>query len=143
MDTVTILRELWRRRVLVGLLAIVCVLVAFALTYTVSFPPESRKYEVGIATGRILVDTPDSQVVDVAPRGSDTLGVRANLLANLMTEGEVKALIAEEAGLRPGELQAGVEVEGELPVCSQRRREAQRLPAHDARRQTPTTCRCR
>ena len=116
MEAVTILRELWRRRLLVGLLAIVCVLVGLALTYTVSFPPESRKYEVSIATGRILVDTPDSQVVDVAPRGSDTLGVRANLMANLMSEGKVKALIAKEAGLPAGELQAGVEFEGELPV---------------------------
>ena len=94
-------------------------LVGLALTYTVSFPPESRKYEVSIATARILVDTPDSQVVDVAPRGSDTLGVRANLFANLMIAGKVKAIIARKAGLRPGQLQAGVESEGK---CRRRSR---------------------
>ena len=117
MEAVTILRELWRRRVLVGALAIVCVLVGLALTYTVSFPPESRKYEVSIATARILVDTPDSQVVDVAPRGSDTLGMRANLFANLMVAGNVKAIIARKAGLRPGQLQAGVESEATVPAA--------------------------
>jgi len=115
MEAVTILRELWRRRVLVAALAIVCVLIGLALTYTVSIPPESRKYEVSIATAKILVDTPDSQVVDVAPRGSDTLGMRANLFANLMVAGNVKSFIAEEAGLRPGQLQAGVESDGGLP----------------------------
>ena len=132
MEAVTILRELWRRRILVALAALASIFAAFAIAYTVTIPPESRKFEVGIATGRILVDTPDSQVVDVSPRGSGTLGIRAGLLANLMTEGEVKAAIARRAGLRPGQLHAGVEIEGELPVVlTQRRRQAQRLPAHD------------
>ncbi len=116
MEAVTILRELWRRRILVALAALASIFAAFAIAYTVTIPPESRKFEVGIATGRILVDTPDSQVVDVSPRGSGTLGIRAGLLANLMTEGEVKAAIARRAGLRPGQLHAGVEIEGELPV---------------------------
>ena len=68
---------------------------------------ESRKYEVGIATARILVDTPNSQVVEVSPKGSDTLGVRANLIANLMADGVVKTAIAERAGIPPEQL-AGV-----------------------------------
>ena len=91
MDTVTILRDLWRRRLLVVGVAIVAVLVGVAVMYKVSFPPklESRKYEVGVATSSILVDTPNSQVVEVAPKGSDTLGVRANLLASLMTDGVI------------------------------------------------------
>lgn len=115
MEAVTILRELWRRRALVAAVAIVSILVGFAIAYTISFPPHSRKFEVGIASGRILVDTPDSQVVDVQPKGSGTLGIRAGVLANLMTEGDVKAAIARRAGLRPNQLRAGVEVEGELP----------------------------
>jgi hypothetical protein len=109
MEAVTIGRELWRRRTLVGLAAVAAVLVGLMFTYTFSLPPESRKHEVGTATGRILVDTPDSQVVDVAPRGSETLGARASLLANLMTEGEVKKAIARRADLSPDELVAGVE----------------------------------
>ncbi len=115
MEAVTILRELWRRRALVAAVAIVSVFIGLAIAYTISFPPHSRKFDVGIASGRILVDTPDSQVVDVQPKGSGTLGIRAGVLANLMTEGDVKAAIARRAGLRPNQLRAGVKVEGELP----------------------------
>ncbi|MGZ5321680.1 MAG: hypothetical protein ACXWFN_09530 [Solirubrobacterales bacterium] len=116
MDAVTILREIWRCRVPVGVAAVVAILVGLVLTYTVSLPPKSRKYEVGIASSRILVDTPSSQVVNVEPRGLETLGVRASVLANVMTEGEIKTIIATDAGLDPSELGAGVEFEGALPA---------------------------
>lgn len=106
MDAVTILRELWRRRVLVALVALFAALVGFLLAYRVGLPPEPRKYEVGLATARVLVDTPQSQVIKVDPKGSDTLGLRANVLANLMVEGEAKAAIARRAGLRPKKLKA-------------------------------------
>jgi hypothetical protein len=105
-ETVTILRELWRRRLLVALVALVAIFVGLALTYSFSLPPENRKYEVGIANSRVLVDTPTSQVVQVAPKGSETLGPRASLIATLMVEGEVKAAIARRAGLPPRRLVA-------------------------------------
>jgi capsular polysaccharide biosynthesis protein len=108
-EIVTILRALWHRRVLVGLVAALALVVGFMLTFEPSFPPKSRKYEVGIATARILVDTPKSQVVEVTPRGSETLGPRASVIANLMAEGEVKDLIARRAGLKPRELHAAAE----------------------------------
>lgn len=104
MQTVTILRQLWRRRVVTALIALVSILAGVLVVYKVSPSPlqvQSRKYDVGIATARILVDTPESQVVDVSPRGSDTLGIRANLLANLMVDGVVKTAIAKRAGLAP------------------------------------------
>ena len=107
MDAVTILREIWRCRLAVGVAAVVAILVGLALTYTVSLPPKSRKYEVGIASSRILVDTPNSQVVTVAPRGLETLGARATVLANVMTDGEIKTIIAGAAGLNPSELPLG------------------------------------
>jgi hypothetical protein len=106
MEAVTILRELWRRRVLVALVAFAAVLVGFLLAYRVGFPPEPRKYEVGLATARVLVDTPQSQVIKVDPKGSDTLGLRASVLANLMVEGEAKDAIARRAGLKPKKLKA-------------------------------------
>jgi hypothetical protein len=115
MEPVTILRELWRRRALVALAALLSVLVGLAIAYTVALPPQSRTAEVGIASGRMLVDTPDSQVIDVQPRGSGTLGIRAGVVANLMTEGDVKAAIARRAELRPRQLRAGVKEEGQLP----------------------------
>ena len=61
---------------------------------------ERRSYTVGVANASVLIDTPKSQVVEVAPKGSDTLGPRANVLANLMVDGEIKNAIAARAGLR-------------------------------------------
>ncbi len=135
MDAVTILREIWRCRLAVGVAAVVAILVGLALTYTVSLPPKSRKYEVAIASSRILVDTPNSQVVTVEPRGLDTLGARATVLANVMTEGEVKTIIAGAAGLNPRELSAGVESLGVLPAdlsAAAANPEAYVLTAHTA-----------
>lgn len=109
MEAVTILRELWRRRMAVGLVALVAILMGLLLTFRVGIPPESRRYEVGIATTRVLVDTPQSQVIKVDPKGSETLGLRANVLANLMVEGEAKAAIARRAGLKPKRLFATAE----------------------------------
>jgi hypothetical protein len=106
MDTVTILRDLWRLRLVVVAVSLLAVLVGTAMVYKISFPPkfESRKYEVGLATARILVDTPSSQVVEVAPKGSESLGVRASLLASLMVDGVVEEAIAKRAGLAPNKL---------------------------------------
>jgi hypothetical protein len=106
MDSVTILRDLWRLRRAVVIVALLALITGTAVLYKVSFPPnlESRRYDVGLATARILVDTPSSQVVEVAPKGSDSLGVRANLLASLMVDGVVKGAIARRAGLPPKDL---------------------------------------
>src|SRR4051794_22587130 len=106
MDPVTILRDLWRLRLLVLGVFVLSVLAGTLVLYTISPPSklESRKYEVGTATARILVDTPNSQVVEISPKGSDSLGVRANLLASLMVDGVVKDAIARRAGLPPEKL---------------------------------------
>jgi hypothetical protein len=104
METVKILRVLWHRRLLLGGVALAAVLTGLVLAYEPSFPPQTRQYDVGVANGRLLVDTPRSQVVDVAPRGSETLGARAGVLAALMTEGTAKEAIARRAGLDPDEL---------------------------------------
>lgn len=109
MELVTILRSLWRLRLLVGIVAFAATVVGWMLAYQFSFPPQSRSDKVGIATVRVLVDTPKSQVVEVAPKGSETLGSRANVLANLMVDGELKAAIARRAGLRPNQLFAATE----------------------------------
>src|SRR3954452_6753420 len=106
MDTVTILRDLWRARTVVLCVWLVALLAGAAVLYKISWPLhlETRKYEVGVATTSLLVDTPSSQVVEIAPKGSDTLGVRANLIASLMVDGTVKATIARNAGLRADDL---------------------------------------
>jgi hypothetical protein len=106
METVKILRKLWRRRAVVSVLAALSVLLGLLLTHHPGFPPKSRQYEVGIAGARILIDTPKSQFVEVAPLGAETLGQRANVLSVLMAEGDVKAAIARHAGLAPQDLVA-------------------------------------
>jgi hypothetical protein len=98
-----IARQLWRRWRLVAAAAVVAVLGGMAVTFKLpSLQP--RGYEVGVATGQILLDTPDSQIVALDPRGAADLGARANVIATLMVSGDVEAAIAEQAGLRPSQL---------------------------------------
>lgn len=112
MDLIPILRELWRRRLVVALIALVALGVGWVVGFKPSFPPESRSYTIGVASARILVDTPQSQVVEVAPKGSETLGSRASVLANLMVDGELKDAIARRAGMDPKQLIAQTQASG-------------------------------
>jgi hypothetical protein len=97
--SVTILRELWRYRALVCVVAVLALAGGWMLAFGASFPPKTRAYKVGVASASVLVDTPTSQVVEVAPKGSETLGARANVLANLLVDGNVKDSIAHRMGL--------------------------------------------
>jgi hypothetical protein len=98
MDTVTILRGLWRRRLLVVVVILLALLAGAALMFG------SKKYSVGLASARILVNTPHSQIVDIAPRGGAALGQQALLLASLMVDGDLKSVIAHKAGLKPSQI---------------------------------------
>ena len=108
MDVVFILRELWRRRVLVALVAVVAVLLGGLVAYSPGLPPETRQDQVGVATARALVDTQSSQVVDLGASepGTDpvSLPARAALLANLLTTSPLREQIAERAGVDPERL---------------------------------------
>jgi hypothetical protein len=99
MQTVTILRDLWRMRLVLCLIAMVAVVGGYLVAYRPSLPPEARSYSVGIATAKVLVDTPRSQVVEILPRGYETLSSRADVLASLMVDGEIKSVIARNANL--------------------------------------------
>lgn len=115
MTFVTLLRRLWRHKVLVSLALVAGVAVGVSLAYRVTgpFKLQSRDYKVGVASARILVDTPSSQIVDLgspAPNGDTpavdigTLSARANLLASLMTSSPIKDDIAQAAGVADGTL---------------------------------------
>jgi hypothetical protein len=109
MELVTMLRVLWRHRLLVVAAALVAVLAGLAVAYRIGFPPklDSRRYDVGLASVTALVDTPSSQVVDLGGKtGADitTLSARASLLANLMTSSPIKDEIASRAGVAPDRL---------------------------------------
>lgn len=120
MEVVSVLRLLWRQRLLValGLLAALMVGIVMAYRVTPAFPPriESRQYHVGIASASLLVDSPSSQVADLSGGqvGIDVSGLssRARLLANLMATSPLKDQIARRAGISPASLVASVPVTG-------------------------------
>jgi hypothetical protein len=101
LELVKILRELARRKALVAAVLAVALLAGFLLAFEPGLPPQSRQYEVAIASSDILVDTRTSQVVAVGRRGPDlpTLAGRANLMGNLLTSGTLKEGIAKRAGV--------------------------------------------
>lgn len=105
MDVVFILRELWRQRVLVAVVAVVAVLLGGFVVYSPGLPPESRQHQVGVASSRALVDTPNSQVADLGltEPGTDPVSLpgRAALLANLLTTSPLREEIAKRAGVEP------------------------------------------
>jgi hypothetical protein len=101
-----VLLEVWSRKRLLAIVLGISILTGLFLAYRPGFPPRSRQYQVSLASSNILVDTSNSQVVDVGGRGPDlpTLASRANLLGNLMTVGPLKAAIAKSAGISPDDL---------------------------------------
>lgn len=128
MHTIKILRQLSLRRRLVAIMGVLAVLAGMAVMFKLP-SLQKRSYDVGVATGQLLLDTPDSQVVALSPKGSDTLGVRANVIASLMVGGTVEAAIAQQAGLNPNQLggttdaatQGSAGFGGAIPVSSQPR----------------------
>jgi hypothetical protein len=101
-----ILQEIKRRRWLVLGVVVVSAAIGFLLAFKPGFPPQSRQYQQAIATSDILIDTRNSQVVDVGGHGPElsTLASRANLLGNLMVTGPLKETIAQTAGVKPENL---------------------------------------
>jgi hypothetical protein len=111
------MRELWRRRYSVGIGLAYALTVIFLMSFRVSggFPPkiESRQYDAGIASTDVLVDSPNSQVVDVGGGSNDAAGAtidlgglstRARLLASLMSSSPLKDRIASAARIKSQKL---------------------------------------
>jgi hypothetical protein len=124
MSTAKKLQDLWGHRRYVAGVCVAAVLAGILVSYHMSFPPKSRSYEVGVANAQVLVDTQRSQVVGassaVTPEGGQVLGMlatQANLLADLMVEGPIKADIAHRAGLKPNKL-VGVSSAVTVPSAS-------------------------
>jgi len=107
------MRELWRRRYSVGLGVAYALVVVILMSYRVALSPslkiESRQYDAGIAATDVLVDSPNSQVVDVGGGSAGVegatidlvgLSTRARLLASLMSSSPLKDRIASAAGIK-------------------------------------------
>ena len=114
---IVIMRELWRRRYAVGIGIAYALTLVILMSYRVSLglPPkvESRQYAAGIAASDVLVDSPNSQIVDVGGGSTDVegatidlggLSTRARLLANLMSSSPLKDRIATAAGVKANKL---------------------------------------
>jgi hypothetical protein len=104
MQLFAIFNELRRRPRLVGIALIVSVLLGLMVGFKISpgLPPHltSRQHEVGVASTRVLINTPSSIVADLNPAGGNSLSTHAQLLGNLLSSDQVHNAIAKSAGLR-------------------------------------------
>lgn len=88
MEILPVLRLIWRRRIVLAAATVAAVAVLVALGGT-----HPRSSSGAVAWTAVVLDTPKSQLVDVAPPGADTLPWRASLLTHLMaTEASTQAL---------------------------------------------------
>jgi hypothetical protein len=98
MKSILILQQLWRQRIItvVALLVAVCIGAFISFRVSPGLPPhfQSRQYVVGIASARVLVDTPDSIVADLNPSGAASLSLHAQLLADLIASQPIRTAIA-------------------------------------------------
>jgi hypothetical protein len=92
MEVLGLVQVLWRRRIALGIGLIAAAAAAFVIG---SSPPTSY----GVGWARVVLDTPDSQVVDTSPPGAETLPMRASLLVHLMTTEESKQALARRLGV--------------------------------------------
>ena len=96
------LRLLWDRKIIVALGAIVA--VAAALLAGGANQAQSAAGSSGVGSLRMVLDTSDSQLVKAAPRGADTLSMRAALLANALATDTGTELVARKAGVADDQL---------------------------------------
>jgi hypothetical protein len=105
--------ELWRGRAWLLAAGVAAIVAGILLAFRVSLLPpqlEARRYDVAAATVLAVVDTPQSQAIDLSgSTGVDVqvLSDRAKLLADLVTQAPMTQRIAARAGV-PARLLVGV-----------------------------------
>jgi hypothetical protein len=92
MEVVALLRVLWRHRIAVAVGAVVAIAVGLLVM-------RSDRTQLGVASMRVILDTPNSQTVDVAPVGVTTLEWRTGLYADLMADQTSRERIARSMGI--------------------------------------------
>jgi hypothetical protein len=99
MELVSILRDLWRRKLSVLAVFVVALLVAIASAYKLpSMQP--RSVELGAASSQILIDSPASTLVQGADSGQiTTLSTRALVFAQYLSSLEARNDIARASGI--------------------------------------------
>lgn len=91
MELVALLRVLWRHRIVV----VIGGVVALGLGAMLVRGPTSR---LGVASTRVVLDTPTSQLLFADPPGAPTLGWRTQLLGDVMTTAAMRQRIAQAMG---------------------------------------------
>jgi capsular polysaccharide biosynthesis protein len=97
---ISVLKELWKRRLLVAL-AIVVAVAAGVLTYKQvgkDSPPEAQ------GTTEVLIDSARSPIAG-SKRNVEALATRAAVFSRLMASADIVKEIAREAGVQPWEIQ--------------------------------------
>lgn len=114
MTFIRLLKELWQRRLLVVLAAVIAVAGAVLVVYNVSIsPPGLHKRDHAEAHGsiEILVDSSRSPIADVA-RDLEPLTARAGVFARYIAGGNVIKRIADATGIPVKQ----IEVAGPVPL---------------------------
>lgn len=103
MEPVEAIRQLWSRKLLIGLVLVVATLVAILSAYSLSLSPfglKSRALTVGAASSQILIDSPKSALVDGASLGTfEVLSTRAKIYGEYLSSLAARKEIAKIAGV--------------------------------------------
>jgi hypothetical protein len=92
MELVALLRVLWRHRLAVAVGGVVALAIGLALT-------RGAVSRIGVASVRIVLDTPQSQLLNANPVGMATLEWRADLLADAGASDDVRGRVAGAMGI--------------------------------------------
>lgn len=130
MTVVALLKELWGRRLLVALSALLAALVAVFAVYDVGLAPPSvakRNHVEAQGSIEILVDSAKSPIADVG-RNLEPLTARAGVFARYIAGGKVIAQISKQTGIPVRQIQVAgpAPLPGEAPGAGEA--PAQQLP---------------
>jgi hypothetical protein len=99
MELVSILRQLWRRKLLVFVVFLMAVGVAITSAYKVP-SMKKRGLALGAASSQILVDSPASTLVEGAEAGQlTTLSTRARVYAQFLASLQARDAISKASGI--------------------------------------------
>jgi len=104
MEPVEAIRQLWSRKLLVGLVLVIAVFAAILSAYKISPSGlESRSLTVGAASSQILVDSKKNEAIaGEASLGSfEALAIRAKIYAEYLSSLEARQKIADYAKVNP------------------------------------------
>ena len=109
MELVALLRVLWRHRILVVVGGVVAIGMGLVLTKgptTIS----------GVASMRVRLDTPASELLEANPDGAETLGWRAQLLGDVMTTDAMRLRIAHDMGANANDVVLATPAQSVAPI---------------------------